>query len=60
MTEARPTEQTRSKSDNAERERFVAKIERSLASLDAGRGIPHAEVVAMIDARWGLRVRVEK
>jgi predicted transcriptional regulator len=38
--------------EDAYRERLVAKIERSLASLDAGRGVPHAEVLAMLDARY--------
>lgn len=39
-------------SEDAYRARVVAKVERSLASLDAGRGVPHAEVLAMIDARY--------
>jgi len=52
MSEALAAKQPRPKSDEAERERIVAKIERSLASLDAGRGVPHAEVLAMIDARY--------
>lgn len=34
----------------------VAKIERSLAQLDAGQVVPHAEVLAMIEARYpGLK-----
>jgi predicted transcriptional regulator len=52
MPEAQRTEQPRPESDDAYRERVVAKIARSLASLDAGRGIPHAEVLAMLDARY--------
>ena len=53
MAEAQAA-QPRVPSDDAERERerVVAKVERSLASLDAGRGVPHAEVLAMIDARY--------
>jgi len=52
MSEALAAEQTRLANDEIERERIVAKIERSLASLDAGRGIPHAEVLAMLGARY--------
>jgi predicted transcriptional regulator len=52
MPEAAPAEQPRPESADAYRERVVAKIERSLASLDAGLGVPHAEVLAMIDARY--------
>jgi predicted transcriptional regulator len=37
---------------DAKRERVIAKFERSLAQLDAGQRIPHAEVLAMIDARY--------
>lgn len=37
---------------DAERERIVVKIERSLAKLNAGEGVAHAEVLAMIDARY--------
>jgi predicted transcriptional regulator len=51
MSKAQAAEQPRPASD-VERERIVAKIERSLASLDAGRGVPHAEVLAMIDKRY--------
>jgi hypothetical protein len=50
--EARPAERPGSEANDAERERFIAKIERSLAKLDAGQRIPHAEVLAMIDARY--------
>jgi predicted transcriptional regulator len=39
------------------RDEIVAKVERSLASLDAGRGVPHTEVLAMIDARYPGRNR---
>jgi len=52
VSEALATEQDRPTSDEAERKRIVARIERSLASLDAGRGVSHAEVLAMIDARY--------
>jgi predicted transcriptional regulator len=53
MPEAQPAEQQpRPESEDAYRERVVAKIKRSLASLDSGRGVPHAEVLAMIDARY--------
>jgi predicted transcriptional regulator len=52
MPEAEPAEQSRPESADAYRERVVAKLERSLASLDAGLGVPHAEVLAMIDARY--------
>ncbi len=52
MSEARVAKQPPPTSDNAERERVVAKVERSLASLDAGQGVPHAEVLAMIDERY--------
>jgi predicted transcriptional regulator len=52
MSQAREAEQPRPRSDEAERQRIVAKIERSLASLDAELGVPHAEVLAMIDARY--------
>jgi predicted transcriptional regulator len=38
--------------DDAERRRIVEKLERSLASLDAGRGVPHTEVLALIDRRY--------
>lgn len=52
VSKARAAEQPRTASDDGERERIVAKIERSLAKLDAGEGVPHAEVLAMIDARY--------
>ena len=52
MSEALAAEQIRLPSDEAERARIVAKIERSLASLDEGHGVPHAEVLAMIEARY--------
>jgi predicted transcriptional regulator len=38
---------------SAERARVVATIERSLADVQAERGIPHAEVVAMLEQRYG-------
>jgi putative addiction module component (TIGR02574 family) len=37
---------------DAERARLVAKVEHSLAQLRAGRGVSHAEVVAMIEQRY--------
>ncbi|MCA9695913.1 MAG: hypothetical protein KC431_00190 [Myxococcales bacterium] len=52
MSEAQAAKQQRSAGNDAERERIVAKVERSLASLDAGRGVPHAEVLVMIEARY--------
>ena len=53
MTPARAAKPQLSSEDaERERERIVAKVERSLASLDAGKGIPHDEVLAMIDARY--------
>lgn len=52
MSKAQAAEQPRPASDDAERQRIVEKIERSLASLDAGQGVPHAEVLAMIDRRY--------
>jgi predicted transcriptional regulator len=52
MPEAQRAERLQPETEDAYRERVVAKIERSLASLDAGRGVPHAEVLAMLDARY--------
>ena len=52
MSEARATTQPRPSNDEAERRRIVAKVERSLARLDAGEGVPHADVLAMIDERY--------
>ena len=54
MAEARAAEQPAPTSDDAERERqrVIAKIERGLADADAGRVIPHAEVMAQIEARY--------
>jgi len=37
---------------DAERASLMAKIERSLAQLQAGRGVSHAEVEAMIERRY--------
>lgn len=53
MTKHRPTEQPRPASDDAERDGVVAKIERGLADVKAGRVISHAEVLARIEARYG-------
>jgi predicted transcriptional regulator len=33
----------------------IAKIERGIADLEAGRGIPHAEVMARFEARYGSK-----
>jgi predicted transcriptional regulator len=52
VTEPRPTEQP-SASAEAERQRVVAKIERGLADVKPGRVIPHAEVVARLEALHG-------
>lgn len=54
MSEPSTAEQTRpsSGSDDQERARIVALIERGLADVKAGRVVPHAEVLAMIDARY--------
>jgi predicted transcriptional regulator len=54
MSEPSTAEQTRPApaSDDAERARIVALIERGLADVKAGRVVPHAEVLAMIDARY--------
>lgn len=52
MSEALAEKQPRPNGDEVERERIVEKIERGLASLDAGKGVPHADVLAMIDARY--------
>jgi predicted transcriptional regulator len=52
VTDARRGDQPGSAIDDAERARIIAKIERSLAKLDGGQRIPHAEALAMIDARY--------
>lgn len=57
MPETRPTEQPRSASDEAEHARVVAKIERGLADVTAGRVVPHAEVMARLEARYGSKKR---
>ncbi|PRQ07377.1 addiction module protein [Enhygromyxa salina] len=49
ISEARPT------SDDAERDRVIAKIERGLADVEAGRVVPHAEVMARLEARYGSK-----
>lgn len=46
------TEQMQPRSEDAERERVVALIEQGLEDVKAGRVVPHAEVLAMIDARY--------
>jgi predicted transcriptional regulator len=54
MSEPSTAEQTRPTlaSDDAERARIVAKIERGLADVKAGRVVPHAEVMARMEARY--------
>ena len=52
MTEPRPAEQPRLPSDKTERDRVIAKIERGLADVKAGRVVSHAEVLARIEARY--------
>jgi predicted transcriptional regulator len=42
----------RFESEEAYRARLIAKVERGIADIEAGRGIPHAEVLAMLDARY--------
>jgi predicted transcriptional regulator len=54
MSEAR-AEQHRPASDDAERDRVIAKIERGLADVKAGRVVPHAEVMARFEARYGSK-----
>ena len=57
MSEARAAQQPRSESEDAEleRARVVAKIERGLADVKAGRVVPHAEVMARFEARYGSK-----
>jgi predicted transcriptional regulator len=57
MSEARGAEQSDTTSDDAEleRARVVAKIERGLADVKAGRVVPHAEVMARFVARYGSK-----
>jgi predicted transcriptional regulator len=57
MSEAQAAEQARTASDDAEleRARVVAKIERGLADVKAGRVVPHAEVMARFEARYGSK-----
>ncbi|EDM78483.1 hypothetical protein PPSIR1_33249 [Plesiocystis pacifica SIR-1] len=52
MPEARATKPPPPTDGETERQRIVAKVERSLARLDAGEGVPHADVLTMIDARY--------
>jgi predicted transcriptional regulator len=57
MSEARAAEEACSASGDAEleRARVVAKIERGLADVRAGRVVPHAEVMARFEARYGSK-----
>ena len=50
-----PAEQFRPATSDAERDRVVAKIERGLADVKAGRVVPHAEVMARFEARYGSK-----
>lgn len=52
MSEPSAAEQTQPASEDAERARIVAKIERGLADSKAGRVVPHAEVMARMEARY--------
>jgi hypothetical protein len=62
MAQAQPAEQLETEAPSAERlppetedayrARLIAKIERGIADVKAGRVVPHAEVLAMIDARY--------
>ncbi|MFV8756671.1 hypothetical protein ACNOYE_39510 [Nannocystaceae bacterium ST9] len=52
MAELRTAEQPHSATGDAERERVMAKIERGLADVEAGRVVLHADVLARIDARY--------
>ncbi|KIG13401.1 hypothetical protein DB30_08168 [Enhygromyxa salina] len=62
MAQAQPAEQLEpeapsaarfpAETEDAYRARLIAKIERGLADVKAGRGVLHAEVLAMIDARY--------
>jgi predicted transcriptional regulator len=56
MFEARAAEQPHASDDaELERARVVAKIERGLADVKAGRVVPHAEVMARFEARYGSK-----
>lgn len=57
MSGARAAEQPHAASDDSEleRARVVAKIERGLADVKAGRVVPHAEVMARFEARYGSK-----
>jgi predicted transcriptional regulator len=62
MPQAQPAEQLEAEAPSAERHppesedayraRLIAKIERGIADVKAGRVVSHAEVLAMIDARY--------
>lgn len=65
MPEAEPVEQLAPEapsasrlppeSEDAYRARQIAKIERGLADVQAGRVTPHAEVMARFEARYGSK-----
>jgi hypothetical protein len=41
--------------EDAYRARVIAKIERGIADVEAGRVTPHAEVMAHFEARYGSK-----
>lgn len=41
--------------EDAYRARLIAKIERGIADVKAGRVVPHAEVMAQFEARYGSK-----
>ena len=51
-TDAPSAERLPPETEDAYRARLIAKIERGIADVKAGRVVPHAEVLAMIDARY--------
>jgi hypothetical protein len=50
--EAPSAERLPPESEDAYRARLIAKIERGIADVEAGRVVSHAEVLAMIEARY--------
>lgn len=56
-TEAPSAKRIPPETEDAYCARVIAKIERGLADVKAGRVVPHAEVLAIIDARYsGIQV----
>jgi putative addiction module component (TIGR02574 family) len=53
--ETRSAERLQPETEDAYRARVIAKIERGLADVEAGRVVPHAEVMAQLEARYGVR-----